>query len=235
MQGFVDSPSTFYGLVLNGANGTTAHFSGTPTLTGTYTVGEVRVLNGTDWSAASYDNGTNTLSISGSSTVTGGNLSLATGTTLSVSNSATLGNGSFSGTILNNGTISYASSSAQTLSGGISGAGSLTKSGAGTLTLSGANTHNGTNLTTGTLIAELSTTKNGLGSGAVSVGSGTTLQFNNLNTSGSSVTISNAFSGTGTLILDFAANTTARNTMFRVPRSAALTEPSNSPVPVAWR
>ena len=214
MQGFVDSPSTFYGLVLNGASGTSAHLTGTPTLTGTYTVGEVRVLNGTDWNAASYDNVTNTLSISGSSTVAGGKLSLATGTTLAVSDSATLGSGSFSGTILNNGTISYASSSAQTLSGAISGSGSLTKSGAGTLTLSGANTHNGTTLTTGTLIAELSTTKNGLGSGAVSVGSGTTLQLNNLNTSGSTVMLSNAFSSTGTLILSFAAGTTGRNTMF---------------------
>ena len=60
--GFVGSPS-YFGLALSGASGTTAHLTGTATLTGNATGPEIRVLEATDWSLATYDSGTKTLSL----------------------------------------------------------------------------------------------------------------------------------------------------------------------------
>jgi autotransporter-associated beta strand protein len=61
--------------------------------------------------------------------------------TLKIDGSGSLGGGSYAGTIVDNGTFNYNSSSAQTLSGAISGSGVLVKGGSSTLTLSGANTY----------------------------------------------------------------------------------------------
>jgi fibronectin-binding autotransporter adhesin len=74
---------------------------------------------------------------SGSTTINAG--------TLEIGEAGTLGNGSYAGAIVNNAALVYGSSAAQTLSGEISGTGTLTQN-AGTLTLSGANTY--TNTTT---------------------------------------------------------------------------------------
>ena len=95
-----------------------------------------------------------------------------------------------------------------------SGTVALVKGGAGTLTLTGSNTFSGgvtVGASSGTLIAEVSSTKNSLGSGAASVGTGSTLQVSNINTT-TDTTVSNTLTGSGQLILNFAAGTTARNT-----------------------
>ena len=135
--GFLGSPSSFPGLVVSAGAGSTAHFSGLPTLTGTALIGQVTVADGTDWSAAVWNSGTSTLTVSGTSDVSGGNVAIQSGATVSMVDAATMGSGSFAGFITNAGTLSFASSAAQTLSGAISGPGALAKSGAGTLTLHG--------------------------------------------------------------------------------------------------
>ena len=95
--------------------------------------------------------------------------------TLEVGGSGQLGGGNYSGDIINHGIFSYASSANQTLSGVISGDGSLLKTGNSILTLSGDN----------------------LFTGGVSVSGGTL----SLGTTGSLVSKSIAVSGGSTLLL----------------------------------
>jgi autotransporter-associated beta strand protein len=72
--------------------------------------------------------------------------------TLTIGGSGSLGSGNYAATIANSGTFNYNSSAAQTLSGLISGTGSLGLNGAGTLTLSAANSYSGgTTVSAGTL------------------------------------------------------------------------------------
>ena len=73
--------------------------------------------------------------------------------TLSITGSGSLGSGTYAGAIANAGTLIFSSSADQTLSGTISGSGSLTKNtNTSTLTLSAANTFSGlTTVTVGTL------------------------------------------------------------------------------------
>lgn len=178
-QGFATSVSTFNGLAITAAAGSQAHFSGPATLTGNVTTGLVRVFGGTDWSAAAWNGGTSTLSISGASDVSGGAVTVRSGGTVAVTGSATLGGGSFAGKIANGGALAFGSSVNQTLSGAISGSGSLTKSGAGTLTLTGSNSYaGGTTINEGTVIAS------GVGSGAVTIASGATLSTTSASSTG---------------------------------------------------
>jgi autotransporter-associated beta strand protein len=98
--------------------------------------------------------GASNITLTGVNTYTGGT-TISAGT-LTISGAGQLGSGSYSGNISNAGTLNYASSANQTLSGTISGTGALTKNGTGTLTLSHANTYNGTTtITSGTLRAEV--------------------------------------------------------------------------------
>jgi autotransporter-associated beta strand protein len=102
-----------------------------------------------------------------------------------------------------------------TLGGIVSGPWPVTKQGAGTAILSGANTYSGgTAVATGsTLITALDTNLNSLGTGAVSLSSGATNQVNNLNITNAEPVLGNIFTGSGRLIVNFAADTTsARNT-----------------------
>jgi autotransporter-associated beta strand protein len=162
-SGFLADPLNFTGLAVTAEDGSQAHFNAPATLTGGFSGGEVRVVNATDWAAASYDNGSNTLSISGSGNVTGGDVVLTSGTTLALSDAATLDGGSSVGLFVNGGTLSFGSSANQTLSGSIRGNGVLNKSGSGTLTLAGDNLYGGvTNILAGTLLA---TSNSALGAG----------------------------------------------------------------------
>jgi fibronectin-binding autotransporter adhesin len=129
------------------------------------------------------------------------------------------GGGTSGGNVsLGAGALTISNGSPNTFDGIISGAtGTLTMNGTSILTLTGANTYGGgTTVAPGgsTLQANISQTTNSLGTGPVSVGAGSTLTWNN--TSITNVTnlplISNVFTGAGTLRLQFAANTTARNT-----------------------
>lgn len=86
--------------------------------------------------------GSGALTLSGSNNAITGpltNLGLA----LKINGSAKLNNGSYAGAIVNNGTFNFNSASNQTLSGVISGTGSLADNGVGTLTLGNANTYSG--------------------------------------------------------------------------------------------
>ena len=125
---------------------------------GTFSVGSGSTLNITgpltgDWIADrtgffKTDVGTLTLSSAGNSfdcdtTISGG--------TLAFGGAGQLNGGNYGYNIINNAALVYGSSAAQTLSGAISGTGTLTQN-AGTLTLSGANTYSGaTTVNAGTL------------------------------------------------------------------------------------
>ncbi len=109
----------------------------------------------------------------GSTTITAG--------TLTIGGAGTLGTGTYAGAIANSGSFVFGSSATtQTLSGVISGNGTLAMNGSGTLTLSGANTPftGAINVNSGTLRLGIAT---GLGtSSLVTVASGGTLDLNGL-------------------------------------------------------
>ena len=163
------------------------------------------------------------LNKTGANALTLNNINTYTGNTwvnegsLGIGGSGQLNSGTYSGTIglgTTGSVFQYDSSANQTLDGVISGSGSLVMSGDGTLTLSAANTYTGGNTIhadSGQLTATVNTTQNSIGTGATSVGVGSTLRLNNTTTSGTT-TIGNVFTGAGRLQLNFAAGTTARNT-----------------------
>ena len=85
--------------------------------------------------------GTGSLTLNTVNTFTGN--TTISGGSLIIGGAGLLGGGSYAGAILNDGSLSYSSSAAQTLSGIISGTGSITQNGPGNLTLSAANTFAG--------------------------------------------------------------------------------------------
>ena len=85
--------------------------------------------------------GTGTLTLTGTNTYTGA--TAINGGTLTIGGAGLLGNGAYAGLITDNAALIYNSSAAQTLSGVISGSGSLTDSGSGTLTVSAIPTYTG--------------------------------------------------------------------------------------------
>ena len=85
--------------------------------------------------------GAGILTFAGANTYTGA--TTITAGTLEIGGAGSLGSGSYAGTIANSGTFEYNSSANQTLSGVISGTGSVVKGNTGTLTLTGANTYSG--------------------------------------------------------------------------------------------
>ena len=139
----------------------TKNGAGTLTLSGTNTfVGPVTVNGGT-LSLAGYNNFVRPMTI-------------ASGT-LTLSGSTQLGAGSYAVAITNNGAFVFASSADQTLSGTVSGSGTLTKSGGGTLTLSGTTPYSGaTAVNNGKLVV---VSGGSLSNSAVSLASGATLSL----------------------------------------------------------
>ena len=85
--------------------------------------------------------GNGALTLTGTNTYTGAT-TVSIGT-LVIGGAGTLGGGAYNAPIINNTAFIYGSSSPQTLSGVISGTGSLAKTNTGILTLSGANTYSG--------------------------------------------------------------------------------------------
>jgi len=171
---------TFSG-VISGSGGVVQTGTGTTVLTGVNTysggttvnagtlAGDARSLQGDMENNANVEfnqsaagtyagvmSGTGALTKTGEETLTlSGNNSYSGGTTISVGAlevTGSLGNGNYTGIITNDAALIMNQSADQTLSGVISGSGSLTKDGAGTLTLTGANTYTGlTEVQAGTL------------------------------------------------------------------------------------
>jgi autotransporter-associated beta strand protein len=112
--------------------------------------------------------GSGTTTLSGTSTYAG--TTTITNSTLVVS--GLLGGGSYGAGITNNGSLVFSNSANQTLSGVVSGSGTLTKAGPGTVTLSQANAFTGGTLVgKGTLVGNASAS---YGSGAIVLGDGNT-------------------------------------------------------------
>ena len=176
-------------LTLNVANA-----GGTGSLSGVISGAGSLVMTGAGKTTLS---GTNTYT--GATTISGG--------VLQIGGAGSLGSGgTYAGSIsIASGTsLQYSSSAAQTLTGVIAGAGTVIKdtNAASVLSLTGVNTYSGgTTVNVGTLIANVSSSSsNSIGTGAASIASGAKLEMNN---TGASLTIGNAFSGAGQLNLNF--------------------------------
>jgi fibronectin-binding autotransporter adhesin len=191
-----------------GAGATPTGTWGTSTFWSTSSTGEAATAAWTSGATAIFSAGTDatsayTVTLSGAQTI--GGLTVEEGTpTIS-------GAGSIA---LNNAATPFNITGTANISSVISGANfGISKTGTGTLNLTGVNTFTGgVSVVDGTVTSTLSTTQNSLGAGAVSIAAAKTLQINNTNVSATTPTIGNSFTGTGLLRLNFAANTTARNT-----------------------
>ena len=89
--------------------------------------------------------GSGTFTLTGTNTFTGGITISAGG--LTIGGAGKLGSGIYAGAIVNNSSLNYSSSAAQTLSGPMSGSGSLTNNGPGVLTLGGSQSSSPNNIT----------------------------------------------------------------------------------------
>ena len=112
--------------------------------------------------------------------------------TLEIAGSGRLQSGSYSQNITNNGTFSYNSTAAQTLSGSITGTGDLIKNASSTLTLTGNNTYNGTTtVSAGTLTLSNAALNNQTNQGTININGGTlNLGANNQIADSSDITLS---------------------------------------------
>lgn len=159
------------------------------------TIGSV-IQNNTSASTLTKS-GAGTLALTGINTYTGATTIL--GGTLQIGGAGQLATGAYAGAIGNTGTLRYSSSAAQTLSGIISGAGTLVKdTAASTLLLNGASTYTGTTtISTGTVqVGDGTNNTATLGNNSTAaISSGATLAFYRNGT----FTIGNAISGAGTL------------------------------------
>jgi autotransporter-associated beta strand protein len=179
-------PDQAGGTIFNVTNGGTS--SGIDlNVTGTF----IRGTSQADTGIILTNNGT--VALSGTNTYTGA--TSISGGTLEVIGSGKLNSGAYAGNITNNGVFIYNSTAAQTLSGIISGSGTLTQSGTNTLTLSGVNIYTGgTTVSAGTLTIGGAGQLSG-GNYAVAITNNGTLIYN----STAAQTLSGGISGSGAL------------------------------------
>ena len=128
-------------------------------------------------------------SYSGTTTISSGLLVVGAGTA-----SGSLGTGNVS--LLQGSSLEFNRSDAVTFAGNITGSGSLQKAGAGALVLLGANNYNMTVVLTGTLQVGNGGAAGTLGTGSVTILTGSSLVFDRSDT----VTIGNTITGGGSLI-----------------------------------
>ena len=170
------------------------------TLDGNWIIGTNHdlIMNGTAGSGSDplIKSGGGTLTLAGANTYTGA--TTVTAGTLEIGGAGSLGSGSYAGTIANSGAFEYNSSANQTLSGVISGTGSVVKGNSGTLTLGStvANTYSGGTTINDGIISlgtggGVTSHQDALGTGAVTANSGGELRLWISNTG--SYTIDNAF------------------------------------------
>lgn len=131
-----------------------------------------------------YNSGT--IVLSGTNTYTG-TTTITSPAVLQLDSTGTLGSGSYSGAIVNNGTFIDSSTASQTLSGIISGSGPVRVSDAGTLVLTGANTYSG-----GTIVSNGGTLALNADSGLGSSTAGLTLNGGTLKNNNSKPTITSS-------------------------------------------
>ena len=213
------------GAVTNQESGTVTGHYDTLTLDGTSTGNAINGVISDNAGYASVGNGDTRVTKSNTSTWTLRGINTfhgpvaISGGTLQLGGAGQLGAGAYAGTvsIAASSTFEYGSSAAQTLSGIISGAGTLVKdTGSGALTLSGANTYSGGTILNATTlqVTQLASNINGLGTGTVTVNGGSLT----VNYGATGNTFINAVTGTGTVNLS-AANAAAVTTPVFKPAS----------------
>jgi len=171
---------------------------GSQPVTINFTVTNTHTLN---ISGAVSDFGNASLNVAGGGTVSLGGTNTYSGattinaSTLTISGLGHLGGGNYAPAITDNGVFNYQSSADQTLSGIISGTGSVTMSGSSTLVLSGANTYSGATTISGGTLTLAGAGQLGGGNYAAAITNNGAFNDN----SSAAQTLSGIISGTGAL------------------------------------
>jgi autotransporter-associated beta strand protein len=160
--------------------------------------GTLTISNVVTGSGALVQSGSGTLTLSGVNTYSGGT-TIGSGGALTIGGPGKLGNGSYAGAITNAGTLTWSSTSSQTLSGVISGAGQLIQNGSGALTLTTNNTYTGaTTLGAGRSLTIGNSGKLGNGTYAGAITNNGIFSYNGTN----SLTFTGIISGAGGLVVN---------------------------------